>query len=59
MDVHPSEEDMIDKYVWLYGTQKIREYYDWLIVPIVLEKERSEIDGSWAEMTSCGVLGGY
>jgi len=59
MDVHPSEEDMVDKYVWLYGTQKIREYYDWLIVPIVLEKERSEIDGSWAEMSACGVLGGY
>lgn len=55
-DVHPSEEIMLDHWMWLYGTQKIREYYPWVIVPLVIEKERSEIDGSWADLAPCGAL---
>ncbi len=58
MDVHPSEEILIDKAIWLYGTQKIREYFDFLTIPIIIEKERSEVDQSWANMQPCGVLNG-
>jgi len=58
MDVHPEEEDEIDSIVFEYGTKKIREYWDWIMVPLKIEKERSEVNGNWSEMTDCGILKG-
>lgn len=57
-DIHPSEQDLVDYWYWDYGTQKVRERFDWIIVPLVVEKEHSEIDGSWAEMGEAGILRG-
>ena len=57
-DIHPSESDLIDYWYWLYGTQKVREHWDWITVPLTVEKEQSEIDGSWADMKECGHLKG-
>lgn len=57
-DAHPSEQDLIDYWYWDYGTQKVREHWDWINVPLTIEKEHSEIDGSWAEMSEAGALKG-
>ena len=42
--------------MWYEGTQKIREDWDWIIVPLQIEKSFSEIDGNWANMTEAGLL---
>jgi len=55
-DIHPDDEEEFDYLVWLYATQKVREHWDWINVPLRVEKERSEIDGNWAEMKDCGFL---
>jgi DNA polymerase I-like protein with 3'-5' exonuclease and polymerase domains len=57
-DIHPSESDLVDYWYWLYGTQKVREHWDWITVPLTVEKEQSAIDGSWAEMKEVGPLKG-
>ena len=56
--VKEDDEKELDYLVWYYGTQKIREYWDWIIVPLKIEKERTEIDSSWAEMQDMGYLEG-
>lgn len=56
MDVHQEDEELIDSLVFYYGTIKIREFWDWIIVPLKIEKERSEINGNWSEMIDCGIL---
>ncbi len=55
-DISPEEEEMVDKLVWYYGTQEIREAWGWILVPLSIEKSRSAVDGSWAEMEDCGLL---
>jgi len=55
-DVDPSEEDMLDYVVWYWGTQKVMEQFPWICVPLVIEKERSEVNGNWGTMVECGVL---
>lgn len=55
-DVHPSEEKLLDYYVWYYGTQEIREEWDWIQVPLQIEESVSKINGSWAEMEEKGYL---
>jgi DNA polymerase I-like protein with 3'-5' exonuclease and polymerase domains len=57
-DFPPEEEDELDYIIWNYGTQKIRKHWDWLIVPLAIEKSVSEINGSWAEMNTIGILNG-
>ena len=57
-DYHPDDEEYLDHLIWDYGTQKIREYWDWIIVPLTIEKETSEINGSWADMKDMGILTG-
>lgn len=54
--VHPEEEAEMDRLMKVYGTQKIREYWPWIIVPLSIEKSRSEVDGSWAKMEDCGLI---
>jgi len=49
-DIHPDDEKEIDNLVIDYGTKKIREYWEWITVPLTIEKERSEINGDWSEM---------
>lgn len=57
-DVSEENEREIDQLVWKFGTQEVREHWDWITVPLHIEKERSEINGSWAEMLECGFLKG-
>jgi len=50
LDVCPDEERILDESVWRIGTEEIREHWDWIIVPLAIEKQRSDVDGSWGEM---------
>lgn len=54
--VHPEEESEFDRLMKVYGTEKIREYWPWIIVPLSIEKSKSEVDGNWSRMTDCGLL---
>lgn len=56
-DIHPDEEDQVNRIIWEYGTKKIREAWPWIIVPLTIEAERSAVNGTWAEMESIGALG--
>jgi len=55
--IEPDEERHIDKMIWYYGTQEIREDWKWIIVPIEIEKSGAEIDRPWSEMQELGKLG--
>ncbi|MDD5650440.1 MAG: DNA polymerase [Candidatus Nanoarchaeia archaeon] len=57
-DFPPEEEEELDYLIWYYGTQKIREYWDWLIVPLQIEKGVSDINGNWANMSKGVILNG-
>ena len=54
--VAPAEEEQVDRLVWEWGVKNIREYWDWIIVPLALEKAVSKVDGTWAEMEEVGYL---
>jgi len=56
LSVHPDEEMEVDRMVWYWGSQEIREAWDWIIVPLTIEKDRSAVGGTWNEMESCGAL---
>lgn len=56
MDVDPAEEGYLDHLVYMYATQKVKEHWSWITVPLQLEKERSAIDGTWASMEGMGFL---
>lgn len=55
-NVHPEEEEEMDRLMKEYGTKRIREYWPWIIVPLTIEKERTAVDGTWAETEECGSL---
>jgi DNA polymerase len=50
VDGHPDDEAEIDRLVTEYATRRVRKHWDWISVPLTIEKERSEIDGNWSEM---------
>ena len=54
--IEPDEENHIDKMIWYYGTQEIREKWKWIIVPIEIEKSGADIDRPWSEMNELGLL---
>lgn len=45
-----------DEYVYVIDsvrrvmTQDIKKYWDWIVVPLIIEIEASDIDGNWANM---------
>lgn len=49
-DAVPNEVPYISQVTDYIMTQKIREYHDWIHVPLLSEFSKSEIDGSWANM---------
>jgi uracil-DNA glycosylase family 4 len=55
-DIHPDEEAQVDAIIKEVGTQLLREFWDWIIVPLTVEHEASKVDGTWAEMESLGNL---
>lgn len=56
LSVVPQEEAILDHLVWDWGTQKIREHWDWICVPLTIEKSVSAIDGDWSQMKDVGKL---
>jgi DNA polymerase I-like protein with 3'-5' exonuclease and polymerase domains len=50
IDAHPDEVDAVVRMVLDYGTQKVREHWPWITMPLRMEAEVSEVDGSWAKM---------
>ncbi len=48
LDVYPPELDEIYDIIIHLGTIVIREVFPWILVPLELEAELCEIDGSWA-----------
>jgi len=56
-DIDPAEEAIIDKWMHYYSTKGLQEEYSWISIPLHMDKERSAIDGTWAEMEDCGSLG--
>jgi uracil-DNA glycosylase family 4 len=55
--IEPDEESYIDKMIWYYGTQEIKEDWKWIIVPIEIEKSGGAVDRPWSEMVEMGLLG--
>ena len=51
--IHPEDEAEADRLMNLWGTEKVRELWPWIIVPLKIEKERSPVDGTWDEMEEC------
>lgn len=46
-DCYPPERDEIREMSEIISTQNIRKDWPWIIVPLVIEWEETEIDGSW------------
>ena len=55
-DINPDEEKQFDNIIWYYGTRKIREDWDWVIVPLKIEKSISNVDESWTKVSEVGLL---
>jgi len=49
-DWHPDELDHVIETINYCGTQRVREEFDWIVVPLRIDHEVSEIDGNWFEM---------
>ena len=47
-DCHPDEEKKLDKIVQYYATKEVTKFFDWIIVPLVADKESAGINESWA-----------
>lgn len=56
-DVDPAEEAILDEIVWYWGTQGVKEHWPWITVELQMEREESEIDGSWAKMGNERMIG--
>lgn len=48
-DLYPPEEEEIIYLINDIGTKRIREEFDWIIVPLKIDHEITEIDRSWYE----------
>jgi len=49
-DLWPSERDHVIKSLMDIGTKKIRERFDWIIVPLEIDVEIAPVDRSWYEL---------
>ena len=52
--IHDYEEDELPHIIETInyvGTEKIKEMFPWISVPLEIEHEISGIDGNWSEMT--------
>ena len=55
-NAHEEEEELFDELMIEWGLKKVRGHWDWIIVPLKLEKKRSAVDGNWSEMEDCGLM---
>ena len=58
LDANPDEEEIIDFFIWNFITNKLPKLWPWINVPLTMEKSRSALDGSWANMKDCGKIKG-
>lgn len=49
-DCVPEEEEHIIKTINYIGTEKIREVFPWIIVPLSIDHEVSPVNGTWYDM---------
>lgn len=56
LSVDPAEEALVDRLIWEYATQKVKEHWTYINIPLVLEHESSPVGGSWADMIGGGYL---
>lgn len=47
-DIHPHDEALADQLIHEWGITRVQKAMSWLNCPLTIEKEASEIDGSWA-----------
>ena len=50
VDAHPDEVEEIARIVKGFGEIKSREHFPWINVPLKMEIEVSDVDGTWAKM---------
>jgi DNA polymerase I-like protein with 3'-5' exonuclease and polymerase domains len=50
LDVPPNEFDYVIDTIHRITTKRIPNEWPWIIVPLNIDFEASEIDGSWADM---------
>lgn len=56
-NIHPEDEAEVDSILKYFGTERIIEMYPQLAeVPLIIEKDSSEIDGNWYTMTPIGAV---
>jgi len=46
-DIFPPEEEEVVSVTEDIMCNKVREHWDWIIIPLAVEFESTEIDGSW------------
>ena len=51
IDCCPDEHDDLKELCTLIATKHIREYWDWIIVPLEIEWEHTQIDENWYAKT--------
>lgn len=56
--VLPGEEDWMDKFIYENGTQRVKEFYPWIKVPLMIEKASTGIDEPWSMKKDAGYLHG-
>ncbi len=49
-DVHPDEFEQIHKLVLMWGTERVRRRFPELYLPLRIDAQVSEVNGTWAEM---------
>ena len=52
LDVVPEELDRVKKKLRQVMCHDIKKHFDWIIVPLDIEADITEIDGNWAELKS-------
>ena len=47
IDTHPKEEKLVRQIASEIATKRIKEHFKWIIVPLIIEWENTEIDQCW------------
>ena len=55
---NPLDEAILDREIHHIAMEQIHTEWTWMSIPLVMEKDRSDVDGSWATMYECGALDG-
>jgi DNA polymerase I-like protein with 3'-5' exonuclease and polymerase domains/uracil-DNA glycosylase len=56
--VDPAEEAWMDRLIYENGTQRVREFYPWIKVPLMIEKAATGVDEPWSMKKTIGYLKG-